>query len=175
MSGAILEAAAKLAADEPLLGLLRQGGANPGKLFGGAIYAVTIETMQRRVLAQRTVLQQRLPKFHKRSADAQAIARQIEMLELVAAAARRRELRWIEPALVEAFWEAYEQAAVLLAGRRVDRRLMPHLRAFSALRHDRRRAMVPVGRPGGAPAARLPAVHRASGWVAVCHPPLPRR
>ncbi len=106
MVGPLLRHAAALALEEELFALLEPTACQPHVLFGWAVYSFAIQEIKHEATVRRESLRQQ--------PDESAHAR-IGQLDVTIQAATR-ELAAIEPVSVEAFWSAYEEAAVLLAG-----------------------------------------------------------
>lgn len=119
MTEALLSTAARAAEAEPLYQLLTQHDIDPRPLFGWTVYALALQRFQTRTRDKIASLQDqlsRLKKAGKKKANRtqeQSLRTEVTQLSSIQAAAQR-EQQAIEPVMVETFWSAYEEAAVVL-------------------------------------------------------------
>jgi len=127
MVPSLLDVGSKLAEPEPLYQILVKTNCSPRAMFGWAVYAAAVEAMKKMILPQRKLLQDRID---------QAKGSECEMMKAslgnvdVLLSAIMRELTAIEPIMMNAFWMAYEEAAVFLVSGKVLPQEQANLRAF---------------------------------------------
>ncbi len=114
----LLKTAAACLADQPLAGALSTEDAQPVPVVAWTVYGAALE-----MFADSTV--QRLATLLP-AEQAGPPAQRLEQLQ----AAIRREQQALEPVMVAAFWQAYEQAAVALIEGDLDEAAVAHVRAF---------------------------------------------
>lgn len=138
LTDSILATAARCAASQPLYRLFDSQRIDPQPLFGWTVYALAVERFRDMVGQRLTGIQAQIDELtggkkrrHPSETELQLReqAKGLKQLQSMA----RQELRGIEKPMVEAFWAAYEQAAVLLVSDSVAEQQRIHLRGL--LRH----------------------------------------
>ena len=137
MTGDILDTAPAPATDAPLHRIFAAHGHDARDLFGWTVYAVAVQTLKDRTERKmRTVLRDAAKVGQQKGKPAAArsakLTAEAEMLKPIIDAASR-ELTAIDKRMVKAFWDAYADAAGLLASGDLSDADQPHVRAM--LRH----------------------------------------
>ena len=131
----ILAAAVKCCLDEELYRVLDTHGCDPAVLFGWTAYVSALHTMKNGAAEQAAGIDPRVARNQGRTKGDSLSPdqlRQRDEARLLASlqTAIIRELRVIEPVMVEEFWRVYEEAAVLIACGKAEPSEQLHLRAM---------------------------------------------
>lgn len=144
---AIINNALPLVKDEPLLRFMRNQGINADQLFGWSVYRLALEALQEKQLQGQRTAQRHLDELQESSKgflsrlksristdkDESEEAEEIEHAGQARTAlltAIGREIRDIDPMMVQEFWNRYEDAAQLLIEDKASESEKIHLRAF---------------------------------------------